>query len=282
MSVNKQGNQYVLAETASGIPTFKHIETNEILHGQVGPYEEAYNLYVKSSSIENFAQNIVIYDLGMGCGAQIIAMYNAFLKNKKIPKLTIVSFDLEKQGLIALLKNIQLFPYAFEFEILLKKCIEQNHISHFLDDGREFEWIFIEGDFVKTIKIFEGKFPFADIVCYDFFSPASHPHLWTYEVFLNLKNHMNPKSKLITYSSATCVRAAMLAAGFFVGFGPLSGKKAKSTIAASSLNLLEEPLPLSWQTTFYRSGAKFCSVESEVSQQTILEALNSHPQWFPI
>lgn len=279
MSLKEQGNQYVLASTVLGIPTFKHIATSEVLHGQVGPYEEATNLYVKYSNILESDQSTVVYDLGMGCGAQLIAVYRAFLNNKNLPKLTVVSFDLEKEGLIALLENIKLFPYVAEFSELLPKCLLQNHFIHYLSDGRIFEWLFIEGDFQKTVAKPVEAYPLADIICYDFFSPASQPHLWTYDIFVNLKKHMSENSKIITYSSATCVRAVMLAVGLFVGFGPVSGKKSKSTIAATSLLQLEEPLPLEWKNTFGRSGAKFCETETEKAKQKIIYLIESHPQW---
>lgn len=279
MSLKEQGNKYILANTITGIPTFKHIATSEVLHGQVGPYEEATNLYVKYSKILEFERSAVVYDLGMGCGAQLIAMYRAFLSNKNLPKLTVVSFDLEREGLVVLLQNIELFPYVAEFVELLPKCLSQSGFVHYLNDGRVFEWIFAEGDFQQTIAKPSSTYPLADIICYDFFSPANQPHLWTFEIFCHLKKHMATESKLITYSSATCARAVMLAAGLFVGFGPISGKKSKSTIATTLLSELAEPLSYEWKQTFVRSGAKFCNVETEESKQKIMERIDSHAQW---
>jgi tRNA U34 5-methylaminomethyl-2-thiouridine-forming methyltransferase MnmC len=279
MSLKEEGNKYVLVKTDLGVPTFKHVATSEVLHGQVGPYEEATHLYVKYSNILEFKQNVVVYDLGMGCGAQLIAMYRAFLSNKNITKFTVVSFDLEKEGLAILSENIKLFPYVAEFYECLTKCLTQNHFIHCLNDGRKFEWFFIEGDFQKTIARAVGTYPLADIICYDFFSPASQPHLWTYEVFSHLKKHMASISKIITYSSATCIRATMLAVGLYVGFGPISGKKSKSTIASTLLSQLEDPLPIEWKKTFERSGAKFCEGETEKSKQNIICTIETHLQW---
>ena len=113
MSLKEQGNKYILSETGSGIPTFMHIETNEVLHGQVGPYQEAMKLYVNNSNINTInKEEFVVYDLGMGCGAQLIAMYQSFLTNPNLKKLIVVSFDLEKEGLIALQQNINLFSFV--------------------------------------------------------------------------------------------------------------------------------------------------------------------------
>lgn len=280
MPLKQQGNKYILANTCSGIPTFKHIETNEILHGQVGPYQEAIHLYVNQSNILNaVSEEFVVYDLGMGCGAQLIAMYQSFLKNRNIKKLTVVSFDLEKEGLIALQENIHLFSYVNEFMELLPLCLSQNNLIHKLQDGRIFEWNFIEGDFCKTILEPKGTYPLADVVCYDFFSPASHPHLWTYQIFTNLNLHLSNNAKMITYSSATCIRAIMFASGLYVGFGPLSGKKSKSTMATKLFQDLEEPLTLDWKKTFLRSEAKFSLAEKEENKEKIVNLIDNHLQW---
>lgn len=280
MSLKEQGNKYVLTNTVSGIPTFKHIETNEVLHGQVGPYEEAIHLYVNSSNLLHLQQkNVVVYDLGMGCGAQLIAMYQSFLQNLNINKLTVVSFDLEKEGLIALQENLALFPYVKEFSELLPLCISQNKILYQLPDGRLFEWIFVQGNFCETIAFPAGTYPLANVVCYDFFSPASHPHLWTLQVFLNLKAHLAVDSKIITYSSATCARAVMFASGLFVGFGPISGKKSKSTIATTIFFELQEPLSLDWRNTFGRSEARFSLEENSLDKDKIVDLVETHPQW---
>ena len=71
----------------------------------------------------------------------------------------------------------------------------------------------------------------------------------------------------------------MLAVGLYVGFGPISGKKSKSTISATLLSQLKEPLPIEWKYTFDRSGAKFCEVETEKSKENIIYLIESHHQW---
>ncbi|BBH53449.1 MnmC family methyltransferase [Fluviispira sanaruensis] len=278
MSINEAGNKYALVYTESGIPTFRHLATQETLHGQVGPYEEAQTLYVDSSAIHAKSGECVVYDVGMGCGAQLIAMFHAFLENKSLSLLTIVSFDLEKDGLDSLWRNKDLFPYINQFSQILPMCLEKDRLLVKLDDGRSFEWIFIQGDFVKTLEN-AANYPFADIICYDFFSPASHPQLWTYNIFLKLRNRVKENSLLITYSSATCIRAALLATGFFVGLGIASGKKARSTLASPTAHILKELLPPEWKNRFARSQAQFSSLENEEDKKIIEAKIATHLQW---
>ncbi|WGL60159.1 MnmC family methyltransferase [Pigmentibacter sp. JX0631] len=278
MSKVEQGNKYELTKTIHGEFTFKHLETSEILHGQVGPKLEAEQLYVEQSGINQTSlSHYVVYDLGMGCGAQLFAMYEAFLGNKNIKKLTIVSFDLEKEGLQILKENIEYFSHLKKNLALLNLLLNTDHLHYSVSTIKEFEWIFLKGDFSNLSDDDYNFFPNADVMCYDFFSPAKHPHLWIYSNFKKLYRKANVDSKLITYSSATSVRAALLAAGFFVGYGPVSGKKAKSTVAAKKLDNLIEPLPIGWKNTFTASSAKFSKLETE--ENLIIQNINSHPQW---
>ena len=278
MSEIDQGNKYELAKTMHGDFTFKHLETSEILHEQVGPRQEAERLYVEQSGIRETSQShYVVYDIGMGCGAQLFAMHDAFLANKNILKLTIVSFDLEKEGLRLLLENIQYFPYLNENVALINLLLKTDHLHYSVSNLKEFEWIFLKGDFNKLSDNDLNFLPNADVVCYDFFSPAKHPYLWTYSNFKKLFAKSNLNSVLITYSSATAVRAALLAAGYFVGFGAISGKKAKSTVATRKLENLLEPLPVAWKNTFAASSAKFSKQETD--KNIIQQKINSHPQW---
>ncbi len=280
MSLIEQGNKYVITQTSTGIYSFKHLATNEILHGQVGPWQEANLLYVDHSGIKESQSDLfVVYDIGMGCGSQLFAMYEAFIKNNNIKKLCVVSFDLEKNGLLSLKENISYFPYLSDYTDLLNLLILNDKVMIHTADHREFEWIFIKGDFSQLIPEIFNSLPNADVVCYDFFSPAKHPHLWTYQLFAKLYIKSNLEVKLITYTSATAVRAALLAAGFFVGFGPISGKKAKSTIATKKKSNLTDPLPEVWKQTFTASCAKFSEKESEIDKNIIASKINQHTQW---
>lgn len=278
MSINNAGNKYTITQTVLGVYTFKHIATNEVLHGQVGPWQEANLLYVEHSGIKDWQKTeFVAYDVGMGCGSQLFALYEAFLLNKKIQKLSIVSFDLEKEGLTTLKHNLEFFPHLQKYTCLLNQLLEKDFVLDTTSDNRLFEWHFIQGDFSTISDNALNPLPNADAICYDFFSPASHPHLWTLQLFSKLYAKTALEAKLITYSSATSVRAAMLAAGFYVGFGPYSGKKAKSTLAARKLNLLAEPLPEVWKQTFAASSAKFSAAET--AQTLITERIAKHSQW---
>jgi hypothetical protein len=49
-----------------------------------------------------------------------------------------------------------------------------------------------------------------------------------------------------TYSRSTMLRVTLLLAGFYVGIGRATGEKEETTIAANTLELIDEPLPSGW------------------------------------
>jgi tRNA U34 5-methylaminomethyl-2-thiouridine-forming methyltransferase MnmC len=273
------GNIYSPVTTAQGIPTFAHAATGELLHGHAGPYEEALNLYINPLGLNESEGNKVVFDIGMGCGTLAMACRDVWLRNPRLKSLHVVSFDLEKAGLAALLNDNARFSYVQPHLSFLEAAVVGDYYEEKLPDWREFRWSFQGGDFRNTITNVGTHFPKADFVFYDFFSPRSHPELWGMEVMKSLFNACSQDVLLGTYSCATAVRATLAAAGFFVGLGIPSGKKAKTTMAAKRLEMLKEPLPASWLTTFLRSQLPYLPTENAHNQQEILGALKQHPQF---
>src|SRR5690606_34816011 len=128
------------------------------LHSHNGPYYEAWNLYVKHSRVLDRKGHCCVYDLGLGCGAQVIAMRDAFHQNSNLTSFEIISFDLEKQGLKALLENIESFDYALPHRDFLSAAIASDCVEE-----KNFRWRFVKGDFVETA--FTGDLPKANVIC---------------------------------------------------------------------------------------------------------------------
>jgi queuine tRNA-ribosyltransferase len=277
--MSESGNLYELVETVEGVPTFRHLQTGENLHGQAGPWQEAWNLYVGPSALASRAGEVVIYDIGMGCAAQVLASLNAFEGNSAMSRCEVISFDLESRGIAALLGSIDRFPYARPYAGILGNLLATGE-ARLERDGRLFLWRFVPGDFRATVgRVRSGELPAADLIYYDFFSPSRHPHLWTYGLFSTLYEQSGDAAMLFTYSSATAVRAALAAAGFFLGYGVASGKKAKTTIAAKRIADLNDPLPEKWAKTFFASHIPFVAVETPEVMSLIRLKMAHHPQF---
>ena len=79
------------------------------------------------------------------------------------------------------------------------------------------------------------------------------------------------------------LRVTLLLAGFFVGVGHATGEKEETTIAANTLDLLDEPLPRKWLLRVRKSRSAEPMREA-VYRQAPLSAetwdkLVEHPQF---
>ncbi|MFB6372868.1 MAG: MnmC family methyltransferase, partial [Bradymonadaceae bacterium] len=72
----------------------------------------------------------------------------------------------------------------------------------------------------------------ADALYYDPFGPKSEPDSWTTDCFEVARAHMTPDALLGTYSAATRVKRAMVAADLAIATAPGPGPKHEITYAA--------------------------------------------------
>jgi hypothetical protein len=79
------------------------------------------------------------------------------------------------------------------------------------------------------------------------------------------------------------LRATLLLAGFFVGVGHATGEKEQTTIAANSLELIEEPLDRRWLERAHRSHSAEPMWEPVYRQAPLtpqsFQKLQQHPQF---
>lgn len=274
-----EGNAYVRDVTIHGVPTFRHVATGEVLHGQVGPWKEAWQLYLEPAGLLTREGAVTVYDLGLGCGAQVLACLEAFKKNPGLTQCDVVSFDLEKAGLTALLADAADHPHALAHIEDLERFVRagDDDIVEVREGARVFRWRFLRGDFRATML--RDDLPQADFFFFDFFSPSSHPWLWRPAVFQRLRALATSRARLITYASATCARTAIVSGGFYIGYGIPSGRKVKSTVGACALEDLADPFPAKWRDTFLASHKPFLPDATEEEKAEVTARLLAHPQF---
>jgi queuine tRNA-ribosyltransferase len=276
------GNDYTVETLDNGVVSFRHRATGEILHGSVGPEREARELYLEASGIIEWPQSkVTVFDVGTGCGAQLLALLDFLSRSQHCRSVDVYSFDLEKEGLRAALTARGQFAYVERHTAFLEKALQEDFFAWEAGPEKQLRWHFLRGDFRTTIRELHQSNPElrADFIFYDFFSPASHPWLWTFELFCDVFKFSEAHSRLVTYSSATCVKAALAAAGWFVGQTISSGKKSRSILAAGSLSAVGEPLTSRFLSTFSLSHKPYCDAETEASKSEIVERLKSHAQF---
>jgi queuine tRNA-ribosyltransferase len=206
--------------------------SGEVMHSVVDPAEEARSLYVDQSRLLERLQSpeserLVVWDVGLGAAANAMA---AILAVERLPvppprRLTVVSFENDLDALKLALDHLRWFKHlrhAAPRELLSKAC--------WTNRSGSIDWLLLFGDF--ALRKFEGPAP--DIIFFDPFSLRTDSGLWTLNAFRELAGICSRKpAELFTYTYSTSVRAAMLAAGFFVAKGRGTGPKAETTIGWS-------------------------------------------------
>ena len=118
---------------------------------------------------------------------------------------------------------------------------------------------------------------------FDPFSFKTDSELWTLASFRELAEVCRDKAtELFTYTYSTRVRAAMLAAGFYVAKGRATGPKAETTIGlsprAAALAKHREFLGAQWLAKWERSEAQ-APFGSSAEDSSWRSAVVSHPQF---
>jgi tRNA U34 5-methylaminomethyl-2-thiouridine-forming methyltransferase MnmC len=283
---------YQLVQLANGEKTLFSASYGEKLHPGLGPTAEAERLYVRQLQIcerlQNGAGEFVIWDVGLGGAANAIAALRA---TKEISgKLRLVSFDNTAGPLEFALHNAAALGYVAGYEETLAALLRENKIE-FANGKLSVTWEFHLGDFPEMLsnlklKTQNSKFaPPPHAIFYDAFSPAKNPAMWTLPVFQNLFHALDPQRPcaLTTYSRSTLLRSTLLLSGFFVGVGHATGMKEETTVAASDLNLLAEPLGARWLERALRSDSAEPLREPVYSRAKLspatAEKLRAHPQF---
>ncbi len=255
--------QFQMEALPSGDYTIRDQVTGECMHSTIGPWVEAQHLYIEQSQLahrleESHSKPLVIYDLGLGMATNALAVIDTFYKAKKKRGIHLVSFENQLEGLHYALQNAELLPFIQKNQSLLRTLLKKRTLE--LQCGDAFlRWDLKGGDFPQSLR---GS-PLADLIFYDFYSPQSTPHLWTMNCFQSLLQvaqtpqvslHSTQQStQLYTYCSATSVRAALLLAGFYVGYGVSTGKKRDTTVASTQWRDLRKVLGDEWLMRWSRS-----------------------------
>ncbi len=209
--------------------------SGEVMHSVNDPAEEARSLYVEQSRLIERLQGadsapLVIWDVGLGAATNAMATIQA-VESLPAPqlqrRLQLVSFENDLDSLQLALRHTHWFPHL--------RHAAPNHLlatNRWENATGTIEWLLLPGDFLQRLH----DAPAPDCVFFDPFSFKTDSALWTLAAFRELAAVCRHKAtELFTYTYSTRVRAALLAAGFFVAKGRPTGPKLETTIALSPL-----------------------------------------------
>jgi len=261
------------------VGSIRDMTSGEVMHSINDPAAEARALYVEQSRlIERLAAAadapLVVWDVGLGAAANAMtAILAAEAAAAARRKLIIVSFENDLDSLQLALDHVRWFKH-------LRHAAPRALLAQgrWVNAAANIEWQLEAGDFAT--RKFDALPP--DIVFFDPFSLKTDASLWTLASFRELAGVCAHKPvELFTYTYSTSVRAAMLAAGFFVAKGRGMGPKPETTIAlspsAASMRHSHELLGEEWLGRWSRSDAQapFGSTDADSWHA----AVTGHPQF---
>jgi queuine tRNA-ribosyltransferase len=279
---------YEIHSSPRGFTSIRQISSGEVMHSVNAPADEADKLYVEQAFLAARllraapADELVIWDVGLGAAFNAMAAIRCFERCAETDgaasrPVRLVSFERDLDPLTLAAKNQACFPHLRH--AAPSALLENGQWSHASNLCR---WELLKGDFRDSIE--SAAIP--DLIFYDPFSSKTDAELWTTEVFARIFRRAQPKSaELYTYSASTAVRAALLAAGFFVAPGIGTGPKSDTTIAfATAQGVLDHPssprlLGADWLTRWRRSGAKFPPALSNEARAHFENLVETHHQF---
>ena len=275
----KRGRYEVILK--EGVGYIRDTASGEVMHLGSDPSLEAQSLYVEQSRLLERLQDrsdepLVVWDVGLGAAANamaaILAVENAAPATAR--PLTLVSFENDLDSLKLALDHPGYFKHL-RHPAPRALLVEDRWISR----TATIEWLLLRGDFA----IRKTEAPPPDVIFFDPFSFKTDSAMWTLGAFRELAKACSEKStELFTYTYSTSIRAAMLAAGFYVAKGRGTGPKAETTIGLSARAAAavhgRELLGLEWLAKWQRSDAQapFGSIMDEGSWR---EAVLTHAQF---
>ncbi len=253
---------FEIVTTTAGAISIRNNKINETMHGPIGPWLEANELYIEQSNLKwhltnNINTELVIYDVGLGAAANALATLNA-LKNTKRP-VRLMSFEIDLDLLHFALEHSSQLTYLVGYENIIKSLLKNKYW-----EGENIIWELHHGDFLECIENSQHK---CHLIYYDPYSPKQNESMWTTACFKKLRAKCQSSAMFYNYSQATTIRVALLEAGFYVGYGQSTGLKNNTTQAATQLKDLKSPLDERWLQRWKRSATPLpidCKNESQL------------------
>jgi queuine tRNA-ribosyltransferase len=268
--------------------------SGEVMHPGRDPAQEAQSLYVEQSRLLERLSSpagsalaatspagssqapLVVWDVGLGAAANAMAAILAVenLGPAVARPLQLVSFENDLDSLKLALDHPGWFKHLRH--AAPRALLRENRWN---STRSPIEWLLLDGDF--AVRKFEAPPP--DIIFFDPFSFKTDGALWTLNAFRELAQACRDQpTELYTYTYSTSVRAAMLAAGFYVAKGRATGPKDETTIGLSARAAASghgrELLGQEWLAKWGRSDAR-APFGSTPQDDTWREAVLAHPQF---
>ncbi len=236
---------FVLTDDGSYSINSKEINHKiETLHTSTGAISESFEKFIKPMKF-NYEEDIAILDICAGLGYNSSAAIEDFMKNSSKSNLTIDMVEISYATLACGL----LIPSPIKAHDITKKAIEdelikQDYATLSLETCEIPENIdinvYIEDARQTVQKLKDNTY---DAIFLDPFSQNMAPELFSLEFFKEFRRVIKDDGIVATYTSSAPVRAAFIEADFYIGQGPIFGRKQGGTLASPNPLMLDTALP---------------------------------------
>ena len=235
---------FVLTDDGSYSINSKEINHKiETLHTSTGAISESFEKFIRPMKFD-YSKDIAILDICAGLGYNSSAAIADFLKNSKT-NLTIDMVEISKATLACGL----LVPSPIREHDITKKAIEDELIAQDyaalslqnteIPDNITIN-VFIEDARQTVQKLKDNSY---DAIFLDPFSQNMAPELFSLEFFREFRRVIKDDGIIATYTSAAPIRDGFIEAGFYIGLGPIFGRKQGGTLASPNPIMLDYSLP---------------------------------------
>ncbi len=238
-------NYFVLTDDGSYSINSKEINHKvETLHTSTGAISESFEKFIKPMKF-NYDEDIAILDICAGIGYNTSAAIADFIKNGHDSSLTIDMVEISKATLACGL----LVPSPIKEHDITKKAIEnelinQDYAALNLETSEIPENVninvYIEDARQTVQKLKDNTY---DAIFLDPFSQNMAPELFSLEFFKEFRRIIKDDGIVATYTSSAPVREAFIESDFYIGQGPIFGRKQGGTLASPNPLMLDTALP---------------------------------------
>ena len=236
---------FVLTDDGSYSINSKEINHKiETLHTSTGAISEAFEKFIKPMKFD-YTKDIAILDICAGLGYNSSAAIDDFLKNSEDTNLTIDMVEISAATLACgLLVPSPIKAHDITRKAIERELIKENYATLELEETEIPDNIdinvFIE-DARQTVQNLKDNT--YDAIFLDPFSQNMAPELFSLEFFKEFRRIIKDTGIVATYTSSAPIRAGFIEADFFIGLGPIFGRKQGGTLASPSQEMLDTSLP---------------------------------------
>ncbi|WP_373543099.1 tRNA (5-methylaminomethyl-2-thiouridine)(34)-methyltransferase MnmD [Chamaesiphon sp.] len=224
--MSQQFNPWI---TDDGSYTFFSEEFGQTFHSKYGAREESLFKYAIPTLLAQKADrgHLRLLDICYGLGYNSAAALSTIWRSNPDCQVEIIALELDRTVPSAAVEHHLLDDWEQPIPELLLQLVSDGVVNR-----SQLHAQLRLGDARQTIdRVIERGYT-ADAIFLDPFSPTACPQLWTIEFVNRVSKCCAPDGIVATYSCASPVRTAMIAAGLSVANSVCVGRKSPGTIAS--------------------------------------------------